>query len=221
MARSAAHAILVFCRWLRGSCFEVNHSHPMNNRLRSSLKVRCLVFVAISSMMVTGYSAFSAGALVDGAFPTGTPVTPYLIGQNYWFFRATPPPVDLPLTAVQNSGVKIIRIGGRTFDNTPLPDAVLLQQVDRIRSIGAEPIIQVSRHHGAATAANTVQFINVTNARNVKFWSIGNEPDFGFVGSELALAQSIEPYIKQISPAMRDVDPSITILGAGHGFFKF
>jgi MBG domain/HYR domain/Carbohydrate binding module (family 35) len=153
-----------------------------------------------------------------GAFPAGAPVTPYLIGQNYWFFRADLP--DLPFPTVKNSGVTIVRIGGRTFDNTPLTDAQLLQQVDKIRSIGAEPLIQVSRHHTAATAAATVQYINGANARNVKFWSIGNEPDLGFVGGEVQLAAAVAVYIKQISPAMRDVDPSITIIAPDMAFYS-
>src|SRR6266511_2855115 len=149
-----------------------------------------------------------------GAFPAGAPVTPYLIGQNYWFFRADLP--DLPFPTVKNSGVTIVRIGGRTFDNTPLTDAQLLQQVDKIRSIGAEPLIQVSRHHVAAT----VQYINGASARNVKFWSIGNEPDLGFVGGEVQLAAAVAVYIKQISPAMRDVDPSITIIAPDMAFYS-
>jgi MBG domain/HYR domain/Fibronectin type III domain/Carbohydrate binding module (family 35) len=153
-----------------------------------------------------------------GAFPAGTPVTPYLIGQNYWFFSADSP--DLPLSTIKSSGVTIIRIGGRTFDNTPLTDAQLLQQVDKIRSIGAEPLIQVSRHHTAGAAAATVQYINVANARNVKFWSIGNEPDLGFVGGEVQLAAEVAVYIKQISPAMRDVDPSITIIAPDMAFYS-
>ena len=108
----------------------------------------------------------------DGAFPAGSPVTPYLTGQNYWFF----PPDSAYPTIIKNSGVTIVRIGGHRFDETlPLTDAEVLHQVDMIRSIGAEPLIKVSRFGTAATAASTVQYINVTNARSVKFWSIGAE----------------------------------------------
>jgi hypothetical protein len=150
-----------------------------------------------------------------GSFPAGFPVTPYLIGQNYWFF-----PPDSAYPTIMNSGVTIIRIGGRTFDNAPLTDAALLHQVDMIRSIGAEPLIQVSRHGAPATAANTVQYINVINARNVKFWSIGNEPDLNYTGGDIQLAAEVAVYIKQISPAMRDVDPSITIIAPDMAFYS-
>ena len=72
-----------------------------------------------------------------GALPAGSPVTPYLIGQNYWFF----PPDSAYPTVIKNSGVTIVRIGGHRFDETlPLTDAEVLHQVDLIRSIGAEPI---------------------------------------------------------------------------------
>lgn len=43
-------------------------------------------------------------------------------------------------------GAKIVRIGGTGYNTTSLDNATLLHQVDEIRSIGAEPLIQVVRH---------------------------------------------------------------------------
>jgi fibronectin type 3 domain-containing protein len=170
-----------------------------------ALREICLGFIAVLSVI----NAW-------GAFPAGSPVTPYLIGQNDWFF-----PPDSGFPTIESSGVTIIRIGGHTFDETaPLTDAQILHQVDMIRSIGAEPLIQVSRFALAATAAATVQFINGTNARNVKFWSIGNEPDLNYPGTETQLAADVAVYIKQISPAMRDVDPGITLIAPDMAFYS-
>ena len=156
-----------------------------------------------------------------GAFPSGTPVTPYLTGQNYWFFSPTPTPTTMNSGVIVNSGVTIMRIGGHGFDETaPLTDAELLQQVDFIRSMGIEPLIQVSRFRTAADAANTVQYINITHGRNVKFWLIGNEPDLDYAGTEAQLVAEVATYIKQFSPAMRDVDPSITIIAPDLAFYS-
>jgi len=142
-----------------------------------------------------------------GAFPAGIPVTPYLIGQNDWY--QTP---DSAWPTIKNSGVAIVRIGGHTFDVTPLSDSLLLQQVDQIRGIGAEPLIQVSRFASLQTAINTLTYINLTNARHVKYWSIGNEPDLNYVGTDAQMAAEVAAYIKQIAPLLRDVDPGITIV---------
>ncbi len=146
------------------------------------------------------------GLNARAAVPAGSPISPYLIGQNYWY---NPPDSAYPI--IGTSGVKMIRIGGKAYDDTPLSDANLLRQVDNIRSIGAEPLIQVSRHKGAAVAAATVTYLNVTHSRGVKFWSIGNEPDLNWTGTEAELVSLVETYTKAISVAMRDVDPSIRI----------
>jgi hypothetical protein len=142
------------------------------------------------------------------AFPAGTAVSPYIKGQNYWY---NPPDSAYPV--IRESGVKLIRIGGISYDTTPLANAELLKQVDNIRSIGAEPLIQVSRFKGAAIAAETVRYLNVTHNRAVKYWSIGNEPDMGWTGREADLATEVATYIKAIAPAMRDVDSTIHISG--------
>jgi len=155
------------------------------------------------------------GSIVQGAFPAGTPVSPRLIGQNFWL---NPP--DSAYTLIKESGVTLMRIGGITYDNNPLSDAALLRQVDNIRGIGAEPMIQVSRHKGAAVAAATVTYLNVTHRRAVKYWSIGNEPDIKWSGTETQMAAHVAGYIKEFSAAMRDVDPGIHLSAADMAFYS-
>ncbi len=148
-----------------------------------------------------------------GEFPAGSPVSPFLIGQNFWL---NPP--DSAYAIIGASGVKMMRIGGKAYDDNPLSDAALLRQVDNIRGIGAEPLIQVSRHKSAAIAAATVTFLNVTHGRAVKYWSIGNEPDLEWSGTEAALATYVAGYTRTIAVAMRDVDPSIAISATDMAF---
>ena len=164
---------------------------------------------AVLALAATVFAATPARA----AFPAGLPVSPHLMGQNYWF---NPPDSAYPI--IKQSGVTLMRIGGKAYDDNPLSDAALLRQVDNIRAIGAEPLIQVSRHRSAAVAAATVTYLNVTHARAVKFWSIGNEPDMDWSGTEAALAAYVATYTKSHAVAMRDVDPTISISATDMAF---
>ena len=93
-------------------------------------------------------------SMARAAIPSGTPISPFLTGQNFWF---NPP--DTAYAVIGAGGVTMMRIGGHAYDDAPLSDAALLKQVDNIRSIGAEPLVQVSRHKGGAVAAATVRFL--------------------------------------------------------------
>ena len=158
---------------------------------------------------------FASALTVHGSFPAGRPISPYVTGQNFWF---NPPDSAYPI--IMDSGVTMMRIGGKAYDDNPILDAALLKQVDNIRSIGAEPLVQVSRHKGPAAAAAMVTFLNIDNARAVRYWAIGNEPDLNYVGGEAALAAEVEIYTKAISPAMRDVDPTINISSSDMAFYS-
>ena len=177
-------------------------------------------------------TAFSQGFFSEG-FKAGTPVSSLLIGQSYWF--------DLPNSVwpvVGAAGVKLVRIGGSADNSSPLActtaQGQLIQQIQEIRRIGAEPIIQVSNVIDnavpaslAAAAAAMVKCVNITNVNNrnlaypVKYWSIGNEPDGAHRSdTDAQIAALIEGYITAVAPAMRDVDPNITILAPELSFYQ-
>ena len=174
----------------------------------------------------------------NAQFTSGTPVSPVLIGQSYW---SAPPNTVWPV--VQAAGANhLIRIGGTSQNNNPLAcDALqgdLIQQIQMFRSIGAEPIIQVSAKVAgnlateAAAAAAMVTCVNITNVANgnlaypVQYWSIGNEPDNGFKGTDAQLAADVQAYVFAISPAMRNaaaasaMNPNITIMAPELSFFQ-
>ncbi len=174
----------------------------------------------------------------NAQFTPGTPVSPLLIGQSYW--NVVPNNV-WPM--VQAAGANhLIRIGGTGQNNSPLAcDALqgdLIQQIQMFRNIGAEPIIQVSaKINGnlateAAAAAAMVTCVNITNVANgnlaypVQYWSIGNETDAGFSGTDAQLAADVQAYIFAISPAMRNAaaasatNPNITIMAPEFSFFQ-
>jgi len=68
--------------------------------------------------------------------------------------------------------------------------------------------------YSASQAADIVEFINDTHGRNVKYWSIGNEPDHdGSPYPQPESAAYIAGYLKEFASAMKAVDPSIKIMG--------
>src|SRR5512137_2569171 len=96
----------------------------------------------------------------------GQPISQYLCGQNVWMpasYQSTTGPVDLGGSldqhwdVVEQSGVQLVRIGGNRYNNTPPSAQQMLQWVDQIRAIGAEPIVQVSRHLTTTQAEDLVR----------------------------------------------------------------
>ncbi|MCE9540053.1 MAG: metallophosphoesterase, partial [Bacteroidetes bacterium] len=83
-----------------------------------------------------------------------------------------------------------------------------------------EPIIQVSYYNNkytASQAAEIVEFINITNTRNVKYWIIGNEPDGSYGNIN---ATGVANYVKAFSLAMKNKDPSIKIIAPEAGWYN-
>jgi hypothetical protein len=114
---------------------------------------------------------------------------------------------------IKNSHVSIIRFGGITPDKDMPTNAQYIAIIDSIRANGMEPIIQVpfnNNAYNATQAAAIVTFLNVTSGKNIKYWSIGNEPDLGY---SYSTSSQIAAYIKPFASAMKAVDPSIIIIG--------
>ena len=114
---------------------------------------------------------------------------------------------------IKESKVSMIRFGGIAPDNNKPTNFQYIKMIDSVRAKGMEPIIQVPFHKGAYTAtqaAAIVQFLNVTKGKNIKYFSIGNEPDLDY---QYTTAQQVAAYFKPFATAMKAVDPSILIVG--------
>lgn len=135
----------------------------------------------------------------------------YVNGQLYQRFGS-----------VKASKARYIRFGGTSADQNKPELRQYLRFVDSVRAEGMEPILQISLNfEDASTDYDTIQaktiinYINNTMARNVVYWSIGNEPDqpppasYGYDTKEEAI--KITNYIKNWSKAMRRAVPSIPI----------
>lgn len=153
-------------------------------------------------------------------------ITSHYFGQNAWMpdtigdvNNCTDPPCLLygklhkQWQNIKNSNAGIIRFGGIAPDKNMPTNYQYIKMIDSIRAKGMEPIIQVpfrNYKYTAQQAAAIVQYINVTKAKHVQYWIIGNEPDLGY---SFTTASQVANYIRPFSSAMKNVDPSIKIIG--------
>jgi hypothetical protein len=137
------------------------------------------------------------------------PISPVLVGTNVWL---NPSP-----SVWQQAGdaqLQIVRIGGGRYDRRMPTYEQLLEWVNQIQKMGAEPLIQFSKHSSVDSAAALVRFMNIENGKNIKYWGIGNEPWLqNKRPHETTMAPIIEAYWKPRAAAMKEVDPSIKIYG--------
>jgi hypothetical protein len=186
-------------------------------------------------------SAFSASASVT--LPGGgVPISRVFFGQNAWMPEWVGlahkwgdleqllcgadyvPGAPCEPAEVQASGVQVMRYGGKSVDKNwddGVSPGQYLTMVDNLRANGIEPILQVPYHDGAfapGVAAALVAAINgAPNARDVRYWSVGNEPND--VYPQHATAAGIADYFRTYVPAMRAVDPDIAVVGPDLSWF--
>jgi hypothetical protein len=107
-------------------------------------------------------------------------ISPTLFGQNFWLAQGDegnrPGYLDLLWPQVKASGVTMIRIGGNGYERQMPGSLRLSRMIDSIKSIGAEPLLQVPRQYSADEAYRLVRSVNASTREHVKYWSIGNEP---------------------------------------------
>lgn len=114
---------------------------------------------------------------------------------------------------VKASGATIVRFGGISADRNRPTNFQYIRMIDSIRENGMEPIIQVpffNNRYTAQQAADIVRYINVIKGKNIKYWIIGNEPNLSY---SYTTAAQVANYFKPFASAMKNVDPSILIIG--------
>jgi hypothetical protein len=161
---------------------------------------------------------------ISAANPTPVAAT---VGVNYWLWPATWGNIVAGTEAdIAALAPRFLRLGGHNNDNNMpnhLDAAALAAGVAYAKAVGAQPILQVPLladetgvRPTAADAAALVTLANVTGGHAIKYWSIGNEPDL-YPEQEAGLkTYTAADYCAQVMsfvPAMKAVDPSITIVG--------
>lgn len=142
------------------------------------------------------------------------PISPRLIGENAWGRE------NVLLVKDQLAKVKYqtIRIGGNNYERGAFIDQYAIKLIDFVRSIGAEPIVQIPRQLKDNNAAyEAIAYINGKMGRNVKYWSIGNEPDHK---NQLASPEEVFDYFKKISAQIKSYDPQAKVMGFDLSSYK-
>lgn len=138
-------------------------------------------------------------------------ISSYIYGQNHWMAggdeKGRPGYLDRLWPMVEESGIGLVRIGGNGYLRLP-EIKVLDAMVDSVRSIGAEPLLQIPGYYTEEQTKELVCHFNKESMAPVKFWCIGNEPLHKFHNMTI---EEVYEYIMRIAPAIREVDPSVRI----------
>lgn len=152
-------------------------------------------------------------------------ISPLLFGQNAWM----PDSIGSQKFGgqlhenwhhIEESSARTVRFGGIGADQNRPSNYQYIRMIDSIRNRGMEPILQVPFYngkHSAQQAAEIVRYVNVTMQRNIKYWVVGNEPDHVY---HYTRSSQVAPYLRSYSFAMKDVDPSIKIIGPETAWFN-
>lgn len=138
-------------------------------------------------------------------------ISPYVYGVNA---DSVIKPDLMP--KAQELGLKFSRLGGNRLDQQDLTAPTLDLFVLQARQMGAEPMPTVRLLNGSPEkAADIVRYANIEKGYNIRYWSIGNEPNF-FEAVQHADSFTTEDLTKNwraIAEAMLAVDPNIILVG--------
>lgn len=154
-----------------------------------------------------------SGLYVDAVEPVAE-INPLVYGTNYGPWTVVTVDVQDEFAA---SGLTYLRFpGGRWGDTFDIQEYQLDQFFDLADQIDAEMTISVRLLGGTPeAAAELVRYVNIEQERGVRYWSIGNEPSL-YVDLQGASEWDTAFYNEQwriIAEAMKEVDPSIELLG--------
>ncbi len=141
-------------------------------------------------------------------------ISPYLFGENAW----APGQIFKVEDQIKSVHYQAIRIGGNGYENENFIFKDAIKLIDFARSVGAEPILQMPRQlKDNNQAYKAIAYINGEMHRNVKLWSIGNEPDHH---NQLASVEEVNDFFKKISTQIKSYDPEAKIIGFDLSSYK-
>jgi alpha-L-arabinofuranosidase len=174
---------------------------------------RIFWWFALLVLITAGVTAAQEDGLhVDVSQDLGK-ISPYVYGSNCGFYCLVP--ADL-MPQAQDLGMHYVRMGGTYTDQQDVGKLAYDLFIAQTRAMGAEPALTV-RLLGSTpeAAADMVRYINVEKKYNVKYWSIGNEPNFfvAVVGAESYTSEDLNRDWRAFAEAMLAVDPNIVFVG--------
>lgn len=145
---------------------------------------------------------------------SGQPISPYVFGVNHgpWAVLGG----DL-LEQAKQIPINYIRFpGGNWGEDNNLRSWHIDTLIALCRELNAEPQISVRLRGGTPqAAAELVHYVNVEKGYDVRYWSIGNEPEL-YRGLDAYADYDTARYNREwraVAEAMLAVDPEITLLG--------
>lgn len=141
-------------------------------------------------------------------------VQPYIFGVNFndWETEGYLLPVK---GKVKDAGFTIMRWGGIGKDLIEVDEAKIDEFISYAKAVRTEPVVQVRLVRGSIEeAVKAVKYCNIAKRYKVKYWIIGNEPDW-YDQKEWG-PYSVQDYCRDYRAyynAMKAVDPSIKIMG--------
>ncbi len=135
-------------------------------------------------------------------------ISPFVFGTNYGPWNIVP--LDL-MPLAEQAGIRFLRFpGGNWGDQNDLTSLQIDTYIDLTKKLGAEPSISARLLGGSPeAAAELVRYINIEKGYDVRYWSIGNEPQYY---DDYDTARFNQEW-RQIALAMQEVDPAILLIG--------
>ncbi|MEO8612027.1 MAG: hypothetical protein ABI690_29290 [Chloroflexota bacterium] len=174
---------------------------------------RIFLWLALLLLVTAGIATAQDDVLhVDASQDLG-PINPYVYGSNCGFYCLIP--MDL-MPKAQELGLHYVRMGGTYIDQQKVGHLSYDLFIAQTRMMGAEPALTV-RLLGSSPeeAADMVRYINVEKKYNIKYWSIGNEPNFfvAVVHADSYTTEDLNRDWRAFAEAMLAVDPNIVFVG--------
>jgi hypothetical protein len=152
------------------------------------------------------------------------PISPLIYGSNYgpWLVVS----VDM-LQAAYDSGVTILRFpAGSWGDHNDVQTYQIDQFIAFAQRVGGTAMFNVRLLDGTPEqAAEMVRYTNIEKKYGVQYWAIGNEPTLydGEVKNrgETYDAERFNKEWRIFAEAMKDVDPTIKLVGAEINQFSY
>src|SRR5687768_5933913 len=152
------------------------------------------------------------------------PISPLVYGSNYgpWLVVSFE-----MLPAAYASGITILRFpAGSWGDNNDVKTYQIDQFMDFAEKVGATAMFNVRLLDGTPEqAAEMVRYTNIEKKYNVRYWGIGNEPTlFDGVMKNRGASYDVQRFNeewRQFALAMKEVDPTIQLVGAEINQFSY
>ena len=149
---------------------------------------------------------------VDASASRG-PISPYVYGSNMNLYSIIPQSL---MDEAQMMGINFMRFGGGDTDRMDMRTTIMDLFVLQMRQLGAEPLWSVRLLDGTPeAAAEWVRYANIEKGYNIRYWSIGNEPNLfvALMGAETYTVDDLSTQWRAIAEAMLEVDPTIQFVG--------